>query len=83
MRLAQYNEMVQALAPDRSDQPFGKAILPRRSRPRGGRPQTRGRLPDQTFEAAIIAAGAAQFGELCGTFGLIYRPRGRAVRPRE
>ena len=34
-------------------------------------------LPDQTFEAASIAAGAAQFGELCGTFGLIYRPRGR------
>ena len=40
-----------------------------------------GRLPDQTFEAAIIAAGAAQFGELCGTFGLIYRPRGRAYAP--
>ena len=38
---------------------------------------TRGRLPDQTFEAASIAAGAAQFGELCGTFGLICRPRGR------
>ena len=35
------------------------------------------RLPDQTFEAANIAAGAAQFGELCGTFGLIHRPRGR------
>jgi len=32
MRLAQDDEMVQALAPDRPDQPFGKAILPRRSR---------------------------------------------------
>jgi hypothetical protein len=30
MRLAQDDEMVDALAPDRSDQPFGKAILPRR-----------------------------------------------------
>ena len=27
MRLAQDDEMVDALAPDRSDQPFGKAIL--------------------------------------------------------
>ena len=30
MRLAQDDEMVDTLAPDRSDQPFGKAILPRR-----------------------------------------------------
>src|SRR6202163_495729 len=30
MRLAQENDVVQALAPDRSDQPFGRAILPRR-----------------------------------------------------
>ena len=30
MCLAQDDEMVHALAPDRSDQPFGKAILPRR-----------------------------------------------------
>jgi len=30
MRLTQDDEMVQTLAPDRSDQPFGKAILPRR-----------------------------------------------------
>ena len=29
MSLAQNNNVVQALAPDRSDQPFGKAILPR------------------------------------------------------
>ncbi len=28
MRLAQDNDVVQTLAPDRSDQPFGKAILP-------------------------------------------------------
>ena len=30
MRLAEDNDMVQALTPDRSDQPFGKAILPGR-----------------------------------------------------
>src|SRR4029077_11677969 len=30
MRLAKNDEMIQALAADRSDQPFGKAILPRR-----------------------------------------------------
>jgi len=30
MRLAQHDEMVDALAPDRSDQPFGKVVLPRR-----------------------------------------------------
>ena len=30
MRLAQDDEMVHALAPDGSDQPFGKAVLPRR-----------------------------------------------------
>ena len=30
MRLAQDDEMIHALAPDRSDQPFGKAVLPRR-----------------------------------------------------
>jgi hypothetical protein len=29
MRLAQDNEVVHTLTPDRSDQPFGKAILPR------------------------------------------------------
>jgi hypothetical protein len=30
MRFAQDDDMINALAPDRSDQPFGKAILPRR-----------------------------------------------------
>src|ERR1700730_14487894 len=30
MCLAQDDEMVNTLAPDRSDQPFGKAVLPRR-----------------------------------------------------
>src|SRR6266852_9337678 len=30
MRLAEDNDVVQALAPDRSDQPFGKAVLPGR-----------------------------------------------------
>src|ERR1700694_1178735 len=32
MFLAQDNDVVQTLAPDRADQPFGKAILPRGSR---------------------------------------------------
>src|SRR3954454_13503782 len=31
MRLAQNKDVVHTLTPDRSDQPFGKAILPRRS----------------------------------------------------
>jgi hypothetical protein len=30
MHLAQDNHMIDALAPDRSDQPFDNAILPRR-----------------------------------------------------
>ena len=30
MRLAQDDEMIHTFAPDRPDQPFGKAILPRR-----------------------------------------------------
>src|ERR1700736_6999006 len=30
--LVQGNDVVQPLAPDRSDQPFGKAVLPRRGR---------------------------------------------------
>jgi hypothetical protein len=32
MHLAQDNDVVHTFAPDRSDQPFGKAILPRRGR---------------------------------------------------
>src|ERR1700704_4256972 len=32
MYLAQHNDVVHTLTPDRSDQPFGKAILPRRGR---------------------------------------------------
>ena len=32
MLLAQDDKMIHTLAPDRSDQPFGKAILPRRGR---------------------------------------------------
>ena len=30
MRLAQDDDVIHTFAPDRSDQPFGKAILPRR-----------------------------------------------------
>jgi hypothetical protein len=32
MSLTQDDKMIHTLAPDRSDQPFGKAILPRRGR---------------------------------------------------
>jgi hypothetical protein len=32
MSLTRDDDVVQTLAPDRSDQPFGKAILPRRAR---------------------------------------------------
>jgi hypothetical protein len=31
MRLTENDDMIQALAADRPDQPFGKSILPRRS----------------------------------------------------
>jgi hypothetical protein len=42
MCLAQDDEMVHTLAPDRSNQPFGKAILPRRGRRGGLVPDTHG-----------------------------------------
>ena len=35
MRLTQDDKMIHTLAPDGSDQPFGKAILPRRGRRAG------------------------------------------------
>src|SRR3982074_1392485 len=34
MHLAQDNDVVHTFTPDRSDQPFGKAILPRRGLPK-------------------------------------------------
>src|SRR3974377_1997420 len=42
MRLTQDDEMVHALAPDRPDQSFGKAILPRRGRRSGLVPDAHG-----------------------------------------
>src|SRR5216684_3114571 len=42
MCLAQNNDVVHTLAPDRSDQPFGKAILPRRGWCSGLVPDTHG-----------------------------------------
>ena len=38
MRLADHDDMVETLTPDRSDQPLGKAVLPRR--PTSNRPVT-------------------------------------------
>jgi len=32
MRLAEYDEMVEAFTPERADQPFGVSILPGRAR---------------------------------------------------
>src|ERR1700681_3402179 len=42
MHLAQYNHMIDALAPDRSDQPFGKAVLPRQGWCGGSVPDAHG-----------------------------------------
>jgi hypothetical protein len=42
MRLAEDNKMINTLAPDRSDQPFGKAILPWRGRCRRLVPDAQG-----------------------------------------
>src|SRR5882762_9365243 len=51
MHLAQDNDVVHALTPDRSDQPFGKAILPRRG--------WRGRLVPNTHGAQSARDDAA------------------------
>ena len=51
MGLAKNDDMIQALAADRSDQPFGKAVLL-------GRDETWTRLPDSTIaqiDPAIVA----------------------------
>jgi hypothetical protein len=42
MHLAQDNDVAHTLAPDRSDQPFGKAILPRRGWCGGSVPDAHG-----------------------------------------
>jgi hypothetical protein len=42
MRLAQDNDVVHTFTPDRSDQPFGKSILPGRRRCNGPIPNTHG-----------------------------------------
>ena len=42
MHLAQDDDVVHTFTPDRSDQPFGKAILPRRSRCGGLVPDAHG-----------------------------------------
>jgi hypothetical protein len=52
MRLAEDNDVVQALAPDRSDQPLGKAILPRR--PRRGWPIPNAHRPKAADEDVTV-----------------------------
>ncbi len=58
MRLAQDNEMINTLAPDSSDQPFGKAILPRRFRGGGLVPyahSAQSMLDDSTIDPIPVA----------------------------
>ena len=58
MRLTQNYEMVHAFTPDRSDQPYGKSILPRRSWCSGLVPNTHGTQPacdDGSVDAIQIA----------------------------
>src|ERR1700704_4656757 len=52
MHLAQDNDVVHTLAPDRSDQPFGKAILPRRGW--CGRPVSDGHWAESARDDAAI-----------------------------
>src|ERR1019366_9228439 len=58
MRLAEDDKMIHALAPDRSDQPFGKVILPGRGRRGGLVPDAHGAqsaCDDVTIDAIPIA----------------------------
>src|SRR3979409_2228253 len=58
MNLAQDNDVVQALTPDRSDQPFGKAILPGRGWCGGLVPNAHGAQPacdDRTIDPIPVA----------------------------
>jgi hypothetical protein len=58
MSLAQDNDVVQTLTPDRSDQPFGKAILPGRGRCSGLVPDAHGAqstCDDGTIDPVAIA----------------------------
>src|SRR5450759_3228847 len=63
MYLAQDNNVVQALASDRSDQPFGKAILPRRSRcdrPVADSHGTQPACDDGTINAILVSDHVAR-----------------------
>src|SRR6266478_10242020 len=64
MCLAQDNDVVQTLTPDRSDQPFGKAVLPRRSR--GGWPIPNAHRPkaadeDITVDGVAVTDDVSRF----------------------
>ena len=63
MRLAQDNHMIDALAPDRSDQPFSISILPRRGWCNGPIPNTHGAqsaCDDHTIDAIPVADHIAE-----------------------
>src|ERR1700690_4214091 len=63
MRLAQDNDLVHTLTPDRSDQPFGKAILPRRGWCNGLVPDAHGAQSardDGTIDPVAIADQVAR-----------------------
>src|SRR5712664_3205679 len=63
MFLAEDNEVMQTLTPDRSDQPFSKAILPRRGWCNGPIPDARGAhsaCDDPTIDAIPVADHVAR-----------------------
>src|SRR5450830_439688 len=65
MCLTQDDEMIDTLAPDRSDQPFGKAILPRRGRRGGLVPDPHGAqsvFDDNTIDPIPVANHVAWCG---------------------
>jgi hypothetical protein len=66
MNLTQDNDVVHTLAPDRSDQPFGKAILPRRGWCGGLVPDAHGAQPalQVTLDLRIVAFPKPRWDDL-------------------
>src|SRR5450759_76263 len=61
MFLAQDNDVVQTLAPDRSDQPLGKAILPNVLFRRGEEKEARKYIIDRGWLEAVVGLPAGLF----------------------
>lgn len=80
IRLAQDNDVVQTLAPDRSDQPFGKAILPRWSWCSGLVPDAHGAQSAGDDRAIdLIPIADEIFWSIISRKGLRYRATHSAV----